>query len=400
MSEATSDEAMSGAEPGDIRGDRRPDGQGARLARWAHGDLKADLKAVLPAWLTARVLVGAGYVVATAVANRLVGEHPEQLRNGLVAWDGTWYRDIARHGYASVPRSGVRFFPLFPLLGRLLAVPLAGHTALALVLLANAGSIVAAVALRRLVLAERGDAALANRAVWCLMLFPSAFVLVMAYAESLMLVASICAFGFLRGRRWWWAAAFGAVAALSRPLGVVLVVPALVEVALAWRASAGRDRVAGAAAVAGPVVGLGIYLAWVGHVYGSFRLPFTVQDELRGGIAFPVNRVIEGFRQLAGSERFGDGLHVPLLVVLLVLVVLTFRWWPLSYGLYAAAIVVTALSAENLNSIERYGMSAFPLLLALAVLSRPPQVERVTVAVLGGGLVALSSMAWLGAYVP
>ena len=294
----------------------------------------------------------------------------------------------------------MRFFPLFPLLGRLLAVPLAGHAALALVLLANAASLVAAVALRRLVLAERGDRVLADRAVWCLLLFPSAFVLVLGYSEALLLVASIAAFGFLRGRRWWWAAAFGLVAALSRPLGVVLVVPAVVELAAAWRSSPARDRWAGAAAVAGPMVGLGVYLAWVGHVYGNFRLPFTVQDELRGGLAFPVSRVIEGFRQLAGSERYGDGLHVPLLLVLLVLLVLTFRWWPLSYGLYAAAIVVAALSAENLNSIERYGMSAFPLLLTLAVASRPPQVERVTMAVLGGGLVALSSMAWLGAYVP
>jgi len=371
-----------------------------RLSHWAAGDLKADLKAVLPAWITARILVGAGYVVATAVANRLVGEHPEQLRNGLVAWDGTWYRDIAEFGYQAGPRAGVRFFPLFPLLGRLLAFPLGGHTALALVLVANVGSIVAAIALRRLVIAEKGDTALADRAVWCLVIFPSAFVLVLAYSESLMLAASVCAFGFLRGRRWWWAALFGLVAALSRPLGVVLVVPALVEVIAGWRAVPGRERWGAAAAVTAPAVGLGMYLAWVGHVYGNARLPFTVQDELRGGLRFPLTRVVEGFRQLAGSERFGDGLHVPLLVVLLILLVVAFRSWPLSYGLYAAVILVAALSAENLNSIERYGMSAFPLVLALAVASRRQQVERVTMAVLGGGLVALSSMAWLGAYVP
>ena len=371
-----------------------------RLGGWATGDLRSDLRVVLPAWITARVLVGVGYVVATAVANRLVGDHPEQLRNGLVAWDGTWYRDIAEFGYHGVPRAGVRFFPLFPLLGRLLAVPFGGHTAVALVVLANVGSLVAAVLLRRLVLAEKGDRGLADRAVWCLLIFPSAFVLVLAYSESLMLVATIAAFGFLRGRRWWWAAAFGLVAALSRPLGVVLVVPALVELVGAWRGSSGRARLAGAGAVAAPVVGLAIYLAWVGHVYGNARLPFTVQDDLRGGLAFPLSRVAEGFRQLAGSERFGDGLHLPVLLVLLALVVVTFRVLPLSYGAYAAVIVVAALSAENLNSIERYGMSAFPLVVALAVLMRPPQVERATIAVLGGGLVALSSMAWLGVYVP
>ena len=86
--------------------------------------------------------------------------------------------------------------------------------------------------------------------------------------------------------------------------------------------------------------------------------------------------------------------------VLIALVVVAFRVFPGSYGLYAAAILIGALSAENLNSIERYGLSAFPLLMALAVISRPPQVERAVMAVLGGGVVALSAMAWLGAYVP
>jgi len=167
-----------------------------------------------------------------------------------------------------------------------------------------------------------------------------------------------------------------------------------------WRDGDGRERVASVAALVAPVLGLAGYLAWVGHAFGNWRLPFTVQDELRGRVELPFDRIIEGFRQLAGSERFGDGLHLPFLLLLVVLLVITFRTWPARYGLFAAAILLTAISAENLNSVERYGMSAFPLLLALAVVMRPPQVERAALALMGGALVALSSMAWLGAYVP
>ena len=201
-----------------------------------------DVVAVLPAWATARVLVATGYVLATVVANRLLDAHPEQLDNGLLAWDGTWYRDLATSGYHGAPLEGVRFFPLFPLLGRLFAVPLAGHTGVALVLLANVFSLVALVLLRRLVLLEKHDDVLADRAVWCLAVFPSAFVLVMAYSESLMLVAAIGAFIGLKLRRWWWVAALGLVAALSRPVGVLLVVPVAVELVRAWRSGAARDR--------------------------------------------------------------------------------------------------------------------------------------------------------------
>lgn len=359
-----------------------------------------EVLAVLPAWVAARVLVAIGFVLATVVSNRLLTVRPEQIGNGLLAWDGTWYRDLASSGYHGVPEEGVRFFPLFPLLGRLLGVPLAGHTGIALVILANVLSLAVMVLLRRLVLLEKGDEVLADRAVWCMAVFPSAFVLVMAYSESLMLVAAIGAFIGLKLRRWWWVAVLGLVAALSRPVGVLLVVPVALELVRGWKPADARERLASVVALIAPVVGLAGYLAWVGHVFGNWRLPFTVQDDLRGKVELPFERIIEGFRQLAGSERFGDGLHLPFLLLLLVLLVITFRTWPARYGLFAAAILITAISAENLNSVERYGMSAFPLVLALAVVIRPPQVERAALALMGGALVALSSMAWLGAYVP
>jgi hypothetical protein len=359
-----------------------------------------DLKTVLPAWLTARALVGAGYVTAVAVANRLVTDHPQQLKNGLVAWDGTWYRDLAIHGYRGVPRAGVRFFPLFPLLGRVLAAPLGGGVSPMLVIVANLASLVAAVLVRHLVIMEKGDRRLAERAVWCSVLFPAAFVLVLAYAEALMLVFTLGAFLCLRRRRWWWAALLGLLAAWSRPLGVIIAVPALIEAASGLRGTRPRELAGRAAAVAAPVAGLVTYLAWVGHVFGNWRLPFTVQDGLRGRLVLPPSRIIEGLGQMVGSQRANHGLHIPFLLLFVVLVVLTFRWWPLSYGCYAAAMVLVAMSAQNLNSLERYGMSAFPLLLTLAVAIRPPPLERAAFALMGGGLVALSAMAWLGAYVP
>ena len=38
--------------------------------------------------------------------------------------------------------------------------------------------------------------------------------------------------------------------------------------------------------------------------------------------------------------------------------------------------------------------------ITLAVMARDPRVDKVITTVLGGGMVALSSLAWLGAYVP
>jgi hypothetical protein len=231
-------------------------------------------------------------------------------------------------------------------------------------------------------------------------LFPGAFVLSWAYAEALWVLAAVVGFWAIRSRHWWWAVAAGLVVGASRPLGLVFVVPVAIELARVWRSARNEERAIGVAAVLSPLVGTGAYLAWVARSYGDAWLPFTVQGALRGDSVDPFTRLWEGLQQMVGPQRFSDGLHVPFAIAFVVLVVLTFRWWPVSYGAFAGLVLVAALAAENLNSLERYGLNAFPLALTLAVAVRNDRVERVATTVLGGGVVALSSLAWLGAYVP
>ena len=120
----------------------------------------------------------------------------------------------------------------------------------------------------------------------------------------------------------------------------------------------------------------------------------------RGDGVDPFTRLFEGFRDLAGGERFGDGLHAPFALLFIVLLVLCARWFPASYVTYSALVLVAALSAENLNSLERYGLNAFPLVLTLALLCSDERVDRTVMALCAGGFVALGSLAWMGAYVP
>jgi hypothetical protein len=359
-----------------------------------------ELMVVGPAWLTARALLIAAYVVAVAASERLVDIRPYQLDEGLMAWDGTWYREIAEQGYGGAGDESLRFFPLFPLLGRGLGLVFAGSSSVALVVIANVASIVLLVLVRRLVVVEGHGEAAAQRAVWLTALFPSAFVLAWGYAEALMLVGCVGAFLALRRQQWWWAAAAGLVAGLSRPLGLVLVLPAIVEVLRVWKPMGWRSRAAGAAAIAAPAVGTAAYLLWVRGVYGDAWLPFTVQDEFRGTGTDPFTRMWQGLGDLVGPERFGDGLHVPFAIGFVVLLALTFRWWPMSYGLFAAGVLAASLSADNLNSLERYGLNAFPIVLTLALLARDDRLERPILTISAGGFVALASLAWMGAYVP
>ena len=361
----------------------------------------ADLREVLLPWLTTRVLIAAGFITAYAASEHLVPTNkPNVLSEGLIAWDGTWYRDIAMHGYDAVAPDGLRFFPLFPLLGRVASVVTLGRTDFALILVANIASLLLAVAIRRLVIFERGSKELANSAGWMVCLFPGAFVLAWGYAESLWIVAAVFGFWAIRTRRWGLAIVAGLVLGFSRPLGIAFAAPVAIELFRVWRQSKNSERAFGVAAVCSPFVATGAYLLWVNRVFGDAWLPFSVQNTLRGTSVNPISRIWDGLSQMLGSNRLSDGLHIPFALAFVVLLVLTFRWWPLSYGIFSAIILCAALGAENLNSLERYGINAFPLALTLAVATKNPLSDRVVTTVLAGGVVALSALAWTGAYVP
>jgi hypothetical protein len=356
---------------------------------------------VLPAYLTARLLVAAAFVLGIVVADDLVpGQRPETLRQGLTAWDGQWYGAIATEGYEGIPREGLRFFPLFPLVARWVDAVLPGGIDVALVVVANLCALVFAVVARRLVLHETGDAALASLATWTLALFPASFVLVWGYAEPMMLAAAAGALLSMRRRRWLAAGALGAVAALARPLGAFLALAAALEAARGIATATRGERLERLAAVIGPLVGLGAYLAWVGVRFDDWLLPLTVQEDFRGEARDPLRRILDGLGDLVGPEALGDGLHVPFAIGFVALLVIGVRRWPASFTVFAAAVLATSLGADNLNSLERYGLNAFPIVLTLAWVARRWHVERVVLTVAAGGMVALSALASLGPYVP
>jgi hypothetical protein len=370
---------------------------------------RRDIGRALPGWLVARAAVAISLVAAHLVYHYMrppgaaVARH---LEEGLLGWDAAWYEDIASHGYEPLPRVGLRFFPLLPLLARPLGWLLGGRYGVALLVLANVSALVLGALLHRLALAETGDAALARRAAWMVALTPPAFVLAWGYPEALSGCLAVAAFLALRTRRWGLAAGAGLLAGLTRPVGVLLALPAAIEAARGWRHAGWGERVRRAVAVAGAPAGSLLYLAWVGARFGDPSLPFSVQQgpRFRGAVANPVVVLWDAWTRLLGGDLTrgfrGNALHAPWAVVVIVLVVIVFRHWPVSYGAFAATTVLVALSTERLGSFERYAFGAFPVVLALAVLGRRPVAERCIVAVGALTVTLYGTLALLGAYVP
>ncbi|MGH9028986.1 MAG: hypothetical protein ACRDV4_05165 [Acidimicrobiales bacterium] len=365
--------------------------------RWALGT------ALWP-WVLSRLLVLGALAVAHEISN---GAHPSaavvvRVRQGLLGWDAGWYESIARHGYWGAGHDSLRFFPLVPALSRGLgSVPGVGIGA-ALVIVSNLSALAGIAWLAALARRETGDAAFARRAAWLVYLAPPAFTMVMGYAEATLLMLSVGAFWALREQRWMAAAVLGLLAAMCRPFGVLLFVPAFVEAVRGWGATGGSERVRRAAAVVAPALGFGAFIGWVGWRYGDALAPLKIQEQggHRGAITEPFKTLAHDASLLVQGKHLGTALHLPWVLLALALLVVAARWLPASYSLYAGAVLAVSLTTSNLDGFERYALSAFPLVLAGAALTKSGRSERAVLVLAGAGMVGYAVLAFTNLYVP
>lgn len=373
--------------------------------RWADAIRPAVL-----GWLVVRLAVGAGFLIAHALSGTVaLPDGRLHLDQGLMTWDGTFYRVITQGWYsgAEVPTEAVRFFPGYPALGRVAEVVFLGNTDLALVIIANAAALAAAVLLWRLAAEGTTDRHTADRAAWMVAIIPAANVMVFAYSESLMLLISTAVLlALLRGRPGW--AALGALAAgLLRPAGVLLALPALVE-AWQWYRSQGavaasswhRRATVWACAVMAPVSGLAIALWVVSRRTGDVFEAYRIQRQLRDGFRDPVTRLGQAVWDFAGGHLH-DVYNVVFAVGFAVLFVVAVRHRQrLSWLAFMAATWVVAVGGNNMDSVGRYCVVAAPFTIALAQWGNT-RGRQVAIMTLGGlGTVWFTSEVLLGRIIP
>ncbi|MEZ5382057.1 MAG: hypothetical protein R2754_09725 [Microthrixaceae bacterium] len=319
---------------------------------------------LLGSWLAGRALVGAGVALAPTLSDRVASAQPRVLDLHWWAWDASWYDRLTGEGWAVLGPESYRFFPGYPLAAEPLAAPFGHRLALFTVtwLGALAGIALAGELARRVTANE----ALARKVMVLTGVFPAALALVMPYSEGLALALVAAALLALVDRRWWLLAALGLAASVVRPTGVLLVAPVAIEAWRAWPQASARTRAALAAALAGPVVGLAAVFAWVGAASGDWGLPFTVQRQIRGGFLDPVRGVLQLPGEIADGN-LSDAVNLAFVVVLVLGAVGMWRVaMPTSLRAFGVLTLVVALSANNIDSLGRYGLVTTPLIVGLA----------------------------------
>jgi len=373
-----------------------------------HATLLDSLRVALVPWAVSRIIVIGALMASRWLANSgrvASGTAIDRVHQGLVGWDTGWYLSIASHGYVTAGRESARFFPLWPEILR-------GIHGVGLPLTASAIIITSALWLGVLVLVDRlarimgASATTRTTSLWLMSLTPGALASVMGYAEPLLVLLVTGTLIMLRSRtsgaglgstRWIFVGLLAAGASLSRPVGVLLVIPICVE---AWQRR-GSDLLARVLAILSPVVALAGFLSWCKHAFGDLLLPIHVQTEAahHGGFANPVTSLITSFTQ-ATSGHASVAFHLVWVGIALVLCVIGFRRSALSLALFSASVVLAALSGHNLDSFERYLFATPPLFIVAAGLLAAKWARVMVLVVLAVGLFGFGILAFTDQMVP
>ncbi len=312
-------------------------------------------------------------------------------------WDAVSYANVAERGYLLL-RDTV-FFPLFPLLqhvlGTVLGATFEAYYAAGL-LLANLFFYLALVVFYSL-LGEEFDPTVARNALVFLSFYPFTLFFFAGYAESLFILLCLLVFFLLRREEpvyWWWAGLAGFLAALTRPTGIVLVIPFLV---LALQ-RAHKQRLEGrfswlrALNMLAPslciVAGILVYMAYLGLVKGN-PIAFSTQQIVSWDrhLAWPWRGIITTTHLIIKTTKQQMTNLVDLTFTLLPLTVLLIGWrrLPLHYTLFAAASALFVLlypmnTIEPLTSAPRHMMLIFPFIVILALWGKRPNFSQIFLA--------------------
>jgi hypothetical protein len=316
--------------------------------------------------------------------------------NAQVSWDSEFYLSIATVGYDDPAVRSVlvapderlslnyAFYPLYPLVMRVLAFPLrfAGMelipaATLAGVLVSLLGTLVGMVALYEIVRPELGEAG-GVRAAFYLLIFPSSFFLAQVYTEGLFIGLAFGALALLRRRQFLAAGALAALATWTRAVGVLLVIP----IALTWlqtrqEATSLRCRLIRGAAIVLPVAAWLVWNAALGTPFHQVEEHFFSRGLLL--VSESIDRWAEAFRSFTHADNPQTPAYYALefgsITLAAAACLLTLRRYP-GEALFGLAVLGVSVGSGIPQSMVRYVLAVPSLFILLARLGKRPAFDR------------------------
>ena len=357
-----------------------PDRLEQQIRAWA-----SDLRYLAAMFLASRLVLTAIGLIARHLLPANVEGKPASLSSypwldiwGV--WDSFWYMDIVQNGYSMASRlsylpeqTNLAFFPLYPLLVKLLGNVLGDRYFLAGLLISNGCLLLACYLLYQLVRLEHGRK-IARRAVKYLFLFPVSFILSGFFTESLYLCLTLLCFYLARQRHWWLAGICGAALSATRTLGVLIAIPLAFEYLRSRRFKLRNIRWNGLFLLLVPL-GLAAFCAYSYQITGDFLFFKTNQAAWGREIVNPILALGQAISGAIAEHSVKKLLEVTFCLAALGVLIRFYREIGWSYWLFGMYSIIVPLSA-GVASMPRFTLPIFPLYIGLALMGRQKWGDR------------------------
>lgn len=290
-------------------------------------------------------------------------------------WDGNNYIMIARGGYSDEPLPLYAFFPLLPVLIKVLTIILPISYPLAGIIISRLATLGALIFFVKLI-EKQWNKEIAYKAAWFLLIFPTSFFMFAVYTESLFLFTTIASWYFAKEKNWILAGVFGFFSATSRLVGILTTFIIMWEYlsSKSWNI---RKIQWGILSSLGPILGL-ISYGYYNYVQtGSFLHFLEVQKYWsahgRGGYHNPIEIVIKELLNTFSDKSSILGIlgSLDLWVTLFIIGILLWetigKLLPRQYLLWAWAITLIPIISGSLVGMPRYVLTCFPIYIIIAL---------------------------------
>ncbi len=327
-------------------------------------------------------------------------------------WDGAWYSELATQGYVARAPESTAFFPLYPTLVKL-GSSIVGGPALWGVLISLVCTAFALFFVYRIAENLYGFRA-ARASALALAFFPTAFFLNAVYTEALFLALTAGSVWAARVRgNLVLAGLFGALAASTRNLGVLLLVPLLFEW-LRHRQEYGLRGLASLALVPAGLMGYAIFLRerfgdplvfvrqqsayWEREPTNPLATMGTAWHDAGEGMKYILDPSSLFLGAPAGpSLEASNTLNLVFLILFLLAMIAGLALLPPGLSVYTFLLVLLPVLTPSpdfpLMSLPRFVLGAFPVFLVFGYLLSRSRLVLILYLVLGSGLgIALTAM--------
>lgn len=364
----------------------------------------------LVAYVISRLCVVAGAAVRAAQlavdANRAGEPHPGSAARSIVSvltsWDGLWYLEIVRSGYPrTIPpevtyfqdEARAAFFPLYPMLVRVVDVILpGGDTMAALATNLMLGAI--AVVLVGMLARRLTDTTTAMHSMVLFSVFPGSFVLSFAYSEALFVALAAGCLLALVDERWLLAGALAALGTATRPNGVALV--AACAIGAIWAIRSRREWTSLVAVALAPLGFVAFQVFLARHADEPWPWIRVQREAWAEGTSFggtAIAHVLGVIRHPLSSPT-----EAVTVLTLTATAVAVWAWWrlrpPALMTAYVAVILALMLIPETVTARPRFLFAAFPLVIGVAAWlpRRDRDLWGLVLVSCGAGLTALTGL--------